>query len=158
MDKITYEFDPFELLGIEKPKSSSDVNAALSDIADYVKTEILQFCGDGKSPVAGGQWKRSLSPEYKKLKEKISGSNFANMELTGEMLDALDARITSSGTIEVGIWGDQASKADGHNNFSGSSTLPPRQFIPNEDKGQTFKPSIISGMKRIAQSFFEDAG
>jgi hypothetical protein len=153
--KLVYEFDPVELLGVSLPEGRSKRREVLEELADYVRTEVLSYVGDGKSPVAGGQWKRSLSPEYKKVKEKISGSTFANLELYGDMLDALEARVTSKGTIQFGIWdATEAAKADGHNNFSGESELPAREFIPNEDKNQTFKKPIVDGMKAIAKEFF----
>jgi hypothetical protein len=154
--RVVYEFDPFELSNSEKPRGASRRDA-LNEIADYVKTEVLSYVSEGKSPVKGGEWKRSLSPEYKSIKEKISGSNFANMELTGDMLDALEARVTSRGTIQIGWFGgEQAAKADGHNNFSGNSTLPRRQSIPNADEGQTFRPDILRGMREIAGEFLPE--
>lgn len=156
MRKISYEFDPFELVGLEPPASARDRKAALDEIRDYIRTEILQYCGDGNSPVQGGSWKRTLSPEYKKIKEKISGANFANLELYGDMLDALECVITSDGNLSLQIVGSEADKADGHNNFSGKSELPPREFIPNEAKGQTLKQPIRIGIKAIAESFLDD--
>lgn len=153
--KVVYEFDPFELTGVDQPSSDSATRDALDEIADYVRTEILQYVGEGKSPVAGGSWKKSLSEEYKKIKEKISGTGFANMELTGEMLDALEAKVTSDGKIVVGWFGGkEADKADGHNNFSGKSNLPLRQSIPNN--GETFRSDIVSGMRDIAQAFMDE--
>jgi hypothetical protein len=156
LSKVVYEFDPFELAGLDKPSTKSDLRAALKEIADYVKTETLSYVGEGKSPVAGGSFKHSLSPAYKKIKEKISGADFANLELTGDMLDALETKITDDGMIQIGIWGKEAAKADGHNNFSGKSTLPAREFIPNENKSQTFKRDILSGIRGIAEAFLED--
>lgn len=154
--KVAYEFDPFELLGIDAPKSKADLKAALNEMADYVRTEVLQYVGDSKSPVKNGAWQSKLSPAYAKIKREISGVATANMELTGDMLDALECVVTSRGTLELRITGPEAAKADGHNNFSGQSSLPAREFIPNEDKGQTFKQPILNGMKQIARSFIDD--
>ena len=154
--KVAFEFDPFEMLGLDEPKSRADRRAALEEIADYVRTEVLQYVGDSTSPVRGGAWKASLSPAYAKLKKEISGNTTANMELTGDMLDALECVVTSRGTLELRIAGSEAPKADGHNNFSGKSELPAREFIPNESKGQTFKQPILNGMKQIAQAFMDD--
>jgi hypothetical protein len=156
IQKVAYEFDPFELIGLDAPKDRSTRREALEEIADYVRTEILQYVGDAKSPVKGGAWKASLSPAYAKLKAEISGSSKANMELTGDMLDAMECVITSRGTLELRIKGAEAAKADGHNNFSGDSSLPAREFIPNEDKGQTFKQPILNGMKQIARAFIDE--
>jgi len=152
--KVVYEFDPFEETGLDRPSSKKDRSEALKQIADYVRDEILQYVGEGKSPVSGGAWKRSLSPEYKKLKEDLSSAGFANMELHGDMLDALEAKVVGN-KIKVGWFGgEQAAKADGHNNFSGDSELPTRQSIPKP--GESFKRDIVQGMKAIAKEFIED--
>jgi hypothetical protein len=150
--KIYYKFDPWEVLGIEKPKTGS--REARQEMADFLHTEILDYVGSGKSPVAGGAWKRSLSKEYKKRKADFSSDLFANMELTGDMLDSLQVVATPDGMIEVRIKGKNAAKADGHNNHSGKSRLPPREFIPKQD--QHFKRSIESGMRDIAREFLDD--
>lgn len=148
---VSFEFDPFELAGIERPKTKADTKKALEEIADYVKTEILRHVGDGVSPVQGGKFKRGLSPAYKKLKESMSSAGFANLELTGAMLDALEANITDDGKIEVGIFdSDQVEKARNHNE---GDTLPQRQFIPNE--GEKFKQPIMRGIKDIAESYLD---
>jgi uncharacterized protein YgfB (UPF0149 family) len=152
--RVVYEFDPFELAGVDGPDKKSSTREALEEIAEFVKTEIIIHAGEGRSPVSGGAWKRSLSPEYRKLKEKISGVSFANMELHGDLLDALEARVVGN-RIQVGWFsGLEAQKADGHNNFSGKSQLPLRQTIPKE--GETFRRDIISGMKQIAEAFMEE--
>lgn len=152
MDKIAYKFDPFELVGVDKPKSN--LRQAKQEICEFIRDEVLNYVGDGKSPVAGGKWKRSLSPEYKKKKAEESSVTFANMELSGDMLDALECVQTSDGEIELRIKGREAAKADGHNNHSGRSKLPAREFIPKEN--QTFKRDILDGIKDIAKSYFDD--
>jgi hypothetical protein len=152
--KVIYEFKPFEDNGLDLPARNARRDA-LEEIASYVRDEILQYVGEGKSPVSGGEWKKTLSPEYKKIKNEISGVKFANMELYGDMLDALDYKVKTDGTISIGWFGgEQAAKADGHNNFSGKSTLPVRQSIPKP--GEVFKRDIVAGMKEIAKTFLED--
>lgn len=151
--KVAYEFDPFELIGVAAPANKSDRRKALEEIADYVRAEVLQYVGSATSPVKGHGWKSSLSPEYKKLKKEISGKAIANMELYGDMLDALECVVTSGGMLELRIKGSEAPKADGHNNHSGESSLPERRFIPAE--GETFKQPILNGMKQIAKAFID---
>lgn len=153
--KVAYEFDPFELLGVDAPRGN-DRRAALEEMADYVRTEVLSYVADSESPVSGGRFKSTLSPEYAKLKKKLVGNAKANLELSGDMLDALECVVKSNGMLELRVTGKEGDKADGHNNFSGRSTLPPREFIPNEAKGQTFKRSIIRGMKEIADNFMPE--
>lgn len=144
-NKIFFEFDPFEAAAREKPKNG--VRQVKQEIADFVLEKILDYVGSGKSPVSGGQWKRSLSKDYKKEKSKYSSALFANMELEGDMLDNLEVVVNRAGNIEVRQTGKQADKADGHNNHSGRSNLPAREYIPKDD--QTFKQPIINGIKAI---------
>lgn len=149
--KVAFEFDPFEHLGIDPPKSARDRADALERVAEIVKTEVLEYVSKGTSPVSGGPWKRSLSPEYKKLKQSESGVSYANMELTGDMLNALDVRKKRGTKLSLEIAGSEAPKADGHNNHSGDSTLPERRFIPKDD--ETFKSKIWSDIRRILKEY-----
>ena len=88
-----------------------------------------------KSPVTGDSF-QALSPKYKERKVSEGLPGVPNLEESGDMLDSLDYRITSDG-IEFGIFGEAALRADGHNNLSGESALPTRQFIPGEGEGFT---------------------
>lgn len=146
--KIQYEFDPFKELGLEPPERSADRKAALREAADFIHESILEKVGDTVSPVAGrGKFKR-LDKEYAELKAQESSSAIANLELSGEMLDALKSTVKGN-KIVTGITGSQAGKADGHNNFSGDSRLPERRFIPKSDDGETYKKDILNGVKAI---------
>lgn len=147
VQKVSYEFDPFEVMGMEPPKGK--VREIKTALAEFIKEEVLSHVGDGKSPVSGGKWKRSLSSAYRKKKLRETGVGFANLELEGDMLDAMEVIVNQSGNIEQRVKGREADKADGHNNHTGRSSLPPREFIPKE--GQTFKRDIISGMKAITR-------
>lgn len=69
------------------------------------------------------------------------------MEFEGDMLDALDFKPTADG-IEIGFWGKEAWKADGHLKFSGATNnTPQRRFLPGE--GQEFDSSIQSEIEKI---------
>lgn len=156
--KVVFEFDPFEMANVDRPTTKADRSEALREIADYVKTEMLQYYGDGTSPASGGKWKQSLSPAYKKIKEDISGVDFSNMELYGDMLDALEVKIVNN-KIRVGWFtGEQAAKAYGHQTgYEGHPTIkngPVRQLVP--DEGGKFKSPIVKGMKEIAKAFIEE--
>lgn len=121
-----------------------------NDVGDFLVEKILATVGQAKSPVAGGDWKSTLSPEYKKKKLSEGLSGKADMELEGDMLNDLTFKETSDG-IDIGWFGDQAPKADGHNNFSGKSDLPRRQSLPEE--GQEF----ISGIQKEIEKIVSDA-
>ena len=88
-----------------------------------------------RSPVTGERF-AALSPDYRAKKTGSGLPGIANLEESGDMLDSLDYRITRDG-IEFGVFGADAPKADGHNNLSGESLLPTRQFIPAEGEGFT---------------------
>jgi hypothetical protein len=151
--ELAFEFDPFELVGIERPKRVS--REALERMGKIVIDAVVEHVGDGTSPVRGGSWKRSLSKEYKKRKVAQGGNSYADMILDGDMLLATDCVPTSGGNLKLRTKGSkQAAKADGHNNFSGDSNLPARDFIPKP--GGTFKRSILDAIKEVAMEFVED--
>lgn len=152
INKVAFEFDPFEKTGIDVPRNRRE--EALAEVAEYIKEEVLSYVGDGESPVSGGRFKKTLKPEYKKRKEAEGGSGVADLELTGEMLDALDVVVKSRNKLSLQIEGDEAPKADGHNNHSGLSSLPERKFIPKKD--ETLKRDIWQGVKGILEKYTGD--
>lgn len=159
MSKVVFEFDPFEMAGVEPPSGRRDRREAMKEIAEFVRDEMLQYFGEGKSPVASGEWKKSLSAAYKQRKSNESGVSYANMELSGDLLDALDYKIGSDGTIVIG-WFDaeNAAKAEGHQTgYEGHPTIkdgPRRQLLPDEN--QNFRRNIVQGMRDIASEFIEE--
>lgn len=148
--RVAFEFDPIAETGIRVPASRR--SEALRDVADFVHESVLSNCGAGRTSVAAGAWKRGLSKEYKKRKAEESSVGFANMELHGDMLDALEVAI-KRGRLTLQIEGDQAPKADGHNNHSGDSALPLRQFIPRKD--ETLTREIWRGVRDILEEYAE---
>lgn len=144
VDKVTFKWDLSDYLDGVNVYDRSNV---LNSVGQYLVEAILADVGEAKSPVTGRAFK-GLSPAYKKIKEQFSSSVIANLELTGAMLDALEYRISGT-VVEVGIWGDQADKADGHNNFSGKSKLPERPFIPYRD--EKFRPEIRDQVMSILE-------
>lgn len=145
VDKISYKFDPEELTGLKIPAGKR--RQVKMEIADFIEEKVLSAVGEAKSPVAGESWKRSLNKDYRKFKGEHSSSTIANMELTGDMLDAHEV-IVVGGRIEQRIKGKQADKADGHNQLTGRSThLPKRRFIPGPN--QKYKKGIRDGIKDI---------
>lgn len=152
--KVFYDFDPEEETGIRVPKNKRA--EALEAVADYVKESVLSTVGDGATPVEGGKWKKSLSKAYKKRKGDVSSSNFANLELHGDLLDSLDVKKRRGGTLRLTVAESQMDKADGHNNFSGKSKLPERNFIPDASRGQRLSPKIRRGIKSILEEYSED--
>jgi hypothetical protein len=93
-----------------------------------------------------GEKFQPLSKEYKKKKQEEGLEGVPNLEESGDMLDSLDFKVTRDG-IEIGIFGKDAPKADGHNNLSGDSILPERRFIPAIGEG--FTTSIEKEVDRI---------
>lgn len=142
-DRTTSEID-LGLGGL--PKDVKD--DIIEEVGTFLVEQILMTVGDAKSPVSGESFP-SLSKKYRALKEEQGGSGTPDLELTGAMKDALTFEATDTG-LEIGFFGDQAGKADGHNNFSGESKIPKRRFLP--DEGQTFKKDILQGVEEIIDS------
>lgn len=117
-------------------------------MGEYLKEQILTRVASSQSPISGGGFKATLSKEYAKQKQAEVGNKKANLELSGGMLDSLGFKVTPNG-IEIGVYGSAAERADGHNNFSNTSTLPERKFLPEE--GERFKGDIEKEVKRIIE-------
>lgn len=152
---VKYNFDPMKLTGIKVPKESRD--QALEEVATFVKEAILSNTADGKTSVKNGKWKRSLTPEYKKRKAEESSVGFANMELTGDMLDALDTYVDGR-RVAIEIRGDEADKAEG--NLLGSYGRSPdpgkaREFMPHK-RGQELSSDIQRGIAQILKRYEEE--
>lgn len=150
-----YELDIFEELSIEVPKSKR--KEALEVAAETLKNLMLDYIGEGKSPVSGGKWVRGLTPEYAKIKEEFSSADFSNLEKTGEFLDSLTVEPDGNALL-IDVGEDQYGKAEGH--ITGiygehSKRERPRQFMPQGE--QTFKRDIMRKLKE-ALAEFEDNG
>jgi hypothetical protein len=136
-----------DLTGIPTSKKSE----VKQEVGDFVRDEILREVAQGKSPVSGEGTFARLNKDY--AKNEKGGNTTPNLELDGDMLDALEYRNTRDG-IKIGIFkSSEVPKADGHNNFSGDSRLPQRRFIPEED--QSFKSRIEKGIQRIVDEYKE---
>lgn len=115
-------------------------------VGDFIKESVLDSVGGASSPVAGEKWP-TLSKKYKDRK-RGRGSLKANLELSGDMLDAYDYKLTEQG-VEPGVFGSkQGEKADGHNKLTGrTNNTPKRRFVPGT--GQKFKAEIQDGIRGI---------
>ncbi len=137
-----------ELLGFTKDQKEE----VLSEIGELLVVKVLESVADSRSPIDGSSFAR-LSDEYAKKKKAEPGSDKPNLDLTGSMLTSLDFKIVND-KIELGVYGEDAGKADGHNNFSGKSKLPKRQFLP--DKGEAFENSIMSLISDTIEQYRAD--
>lgn len=142
-DKTTSTLDLGDALEKLSPAAKERVKA---DVGDYIREQILLDANATRSPVSGKAFPK-LSESYKKHKEAEGLPGRPDLLFEGDMLDALDVKDAGGNAIEIGWWGSQAAKADGHNNISGDSKLPLRQTIP--DVGESFKPKIMKEVEKI---------
>lgn len=152
MDKIskTINLNDFGFDLIPRSKQAD----AKKEIGELVVNEILIYLQDGISPVQGYGKFQKLSDKY--AKEMKGGNKTPNLELDGDMLDALTYESRRGAEIEVGIFkGKEVPKADGHNNFSGDSKLPLRRFIPEEN--ENFKSDIEDKIKTIIGDYVDES-
>jgi len=140
----TLEFKD-ELKGLTRAQRQE----VLDQIGELLVEQILDYVGDQKSPVTGSAFK-PLSLEYAKRKKEEVGNTRANLDLFGDMLSAVDYKIRED-KIEIGVFGSEAPKADGHNNISGDSKIPTRRFIPSQ--GQDFTAEIKGLIKETVDQY-----
>jgi len=144
LDQVTKEVD----LNLPDELSDSIKNDIKGEVGDFLVTSILDYVGQGKSPVTGRAFKQ-LSKDY--AEEQKGGRRLPNLELEGDMLGSLKAEKTRKG-VEVGIFDSgQAKKAYNHNE---GDTLPRRQFIP--EPKQNFVGDIQKGIDEIVNRRIKD--
>jgi len=143
----TLEFKE-ELMGLNKAQKKE----VLDQIGELLVEQILEAVGDQKSPVTGNAF-RPLSLEYARRKKEEVGNTKANLDLFGDMLQSVDYRVLDD-KIEIGVFGSEAPKADGHNNLSGESKIPTRRFIPAQ--GQTFTQEIKALVRATVDEYKAD--
>lgn len=147
--ETSVEIDLFE--GRKLPLA---VRQRVSDeVGNFLVEQTLISMDQKKSPVQGEGSFKPLSPLYKKKKQNDVGSTDANLEFDGLMKDQLDFKPTKSG-VRIGVYGERAPAADGHNNLSGDSSLPTRRFLPKE--GQQYKENIQREVERIIADAIAD--
>jgi len=146
--KVTSTIDITEDL---KGISEKDQESFANEIGELLVEEILNKLASVESPIAGGSYKTTLSKKYAEKKMNETGSSDANLDLAGDLIRSIDFRYNGN-TIEIGVFdSEQAGKADGHNNFTGKSRLPRRQFLPEE--GQNFTSDIVRLVNETAEKY-----
>jgi hypothetical protein len=140
--ETSVDIDLFE--GRKLPKAAKD--RIKEEVGQYLVEQTLASMGEKKSPVQGAPNFPSLSLKYKKRKKEEVGSTEANLEFDGTMKDEIAFEGNKDG-ISIGVYGERAGAADGHNNLSGKSKLPLRQFLP--DEGESYKSNITKEVDRI---------
>lgn len=151
MDELTKKVD----VDLPDDLDKDQKEELLNEIGEYIKITMLDMIGSGKSPVAGekSKWDK-LSPTYAKEK----GTKMANMDLEGNMLDALDYDVVK-GQLYVGWFdSDQAIKAYGHTTgMEGHPWLdgkaPVRKLIPKDE--EKFRVEINKGIQEIIEDFID---
>lgn len=116
------------------------------EAGEFIVEQVLLAMSDGDSPVQGESFP-ALDRDYKKKKVAEGGQSIPDLEVSGDLKDALTFKATDEG-IEVGFFGSQANKADGHLKFSDRENgIPQRRFLPAE--GQRFKSDIADQIETL---------
>lgn len=126
-----------ELTGL----SRSQRKEVMDQIGELLVEQSLKSIASQMSPIDGHGRFAKLSPEYAKEKMAETGSKAANLDLSGTMIEETDFKVIGNTKLEIGVYGDAAPRADGHNNLSGDSNLPLRRFIPG--RGEQYKSDIM---------------
>lgn len=121
-------------------------NRIREEVGTYIVEQSLAAVAESKSPVVGESIPALKKGPYREKKSQELGTTRADLQFSGEMLDSFDFKSAPEG-IKVGVFGERAPAADGHNNLSGKSDLPRRRFIP--DEGQNYKSDITKEVNRI---------
>ena len=152
-----YKFNPIDDLGLDIPARNR--KAAMEAAAEYLKEAMLDYIGDGKSPVANGKWTRSLTKAYLARKGEESSAGFANLELSGDFLDSLSVEADRNKII-IDVGDDQEGKAEAFlTGQYGSGDMRKdyrREFMPTKESGKKFKGDILSNLKKLLSEYEEE--
>lgn len=135
---------------------SDEREELMTEIGEYLLSEVLDYVGTGKSPVTGKEF-QALSEKY--AEDEKGGKRLANLDLNGDMMRAVEYQVEAD-RIKIGIFDeDEAIKAYGHNTgFKGHKWLdgkaPARKFIPDEK--ENFSKEIMLGVKELINDFLDD--
>lgn len=148
-----FTFDPIKELDLNIPRKNR--KDALEEAAAYLREVMLEYASEGKSVVSGGKWIKTLTPGYARKKGEESSVTFANLELSGHLLDNLGVDVSGRG-LTIDVDPEDYGKAEGHltGEYGKNSRIRPRQFMPQP--GETFKSTILSDLKKILRDFEED--
>ena len=125
-----------------------------AEVGEFLVERINIGLNDAESLVKGESFD-PLSPTYKKKKIAEGLSGEPNLEFEGDLKDALTFKSTKQG-LEVGFYGKEAWKADGHLKFSGKKNhTPQRRFLPGE--GQEFNEDVTREVSNIIADTIADA-
>ena len=153
--KITYKLrldDFIDTAGL----TVDEKNRIKEETSELILDLVLKDTSNQRSAVSGQRWK-GLSKEYKEIKSKVA-SGIANLELTGEMLDDVEARPYRDG-IEFGVFGGGTlPRVENHNKTTARArrtSLPKRQFIPAKD--ESFRSGIMKEVTILAQEIIDES-
>lgn len=118
------------------------------EIGEFLIDQTIRSCSNARSPIDNSQFQPLADGPYRDKKKREKGTIKANLQFSEKMLSALDFRLTNEG-IKIGVFGSRAPVADGHNNFSGASQLPTRQFLPTEG----YSASIEKYIERVIKEY-----
>lgn len=111
-----------------------------------------------------GAMKAGLSPvrgkgRFVAYKDKESypgdkkGSRPVNLKLTGELYDAINAKLKNAQEIEIGVYGDADLLAKAKGNNEGTKHVPERRFIPL--RAERFNVTIETKIKEAVMKWLE---
>lgn len=134
-------------IDLELPDSLSvaDKIAIKEEAGEFLVDHILLRVGNARNPFTGAPY-QGLTKEYRSDKAEDGAGTKANLESSGDMLDALGYSRTDNG-VKLFVSGEEALRADGHNNFSGKSQIPTRKFLPEE--GDSFPRSVTKEVEAM---------
>lgn len=147
---VKYDFNPF----VESPLRGRRRQLARAEIKRFLEGAVQIYISSLVSPVSGQGRYRGLSTRYTQRKISLGGSAVPNLRLRGAMRAAIRVSNSPEGGVRVHVLSSQAKKAAGHNHWNGRHpTLLRRAFIPNELKGETWKASILAGVRAIVKKW-----
>lgn len=149
IDNVSFTYDMDQHL---KGVPENDRQEAASDAGEAALVKIAELVEKKRSPVKGNNKNfDALSDKYAKLKQKRVGNKKPNLRLTGELIESLDVE-SDSNSFTIQVTGDEGNVKKAYNHNIGD-TVPQRQFLPNDTRGQTFKGEVVKAIKESIKKY-----
>lgn len=131
---------------IPKPLSTIRLTnkSLMQEIGDFVVNHIRQRTDQGRG--VDGRFFPALSPAYAKRKQAELGSSRADLQVSGDMLNAMSAKVIADGQVRVGFLGLGGGGGRGGTFIQRSRSVAPA-------KKARFHQTVGAGASKVVRRF-----
>jgi len=142
LDEISFTLDLKEHIKKVPKENRKEVT---EQIGLALIDSIGEYTGRGTSPVFKGEYKKKMA----------DGKTTSDLYESGDMLGNLKID-NLMGSVRIKITKTKEKLKSFYHNTDTGDTLPVRKFLPDDEKGEKFKPAIMKKVMEIINNASED--